>query len=136
MNKWMDIKEIEQLIIALRKREYNDENTKKVKQNIILALKKIDSLKQECLKNIQYSESKDIECILYVLKTEAQIIQIIGVMTYSDFSNQQTLDTYLEYESEYTYREYIEDIQYYAKDFQNIGILPKFYTRAISHTEN
>lgn len=31
MDKWMDIKEIEQLILALRKREYNDENNKEVK---------------------------------------------------------------------------------------------------------
>lgn len=57
-------------------------------------------------------------------------------MTYSDFSDQQTLAAYLERESEYTYREYIEDIQYYAKDFQNIGILPQFYIKTVSNTEN
>ena len=70
MDKWMDIKEIEQLILALRKREYNDENNKEVKQNITLALEKIDSLKQECLQKIQYSKSKGIESILYLLKTD------------------------------------------------------------------
>lgn len=136
MDKWMDIKEIEQLILALRKREYNDENNKEVKQNITLALEKIDSLKQECLQKIQYSKSKGIESILYLLKTEAEIINVIGVVTYSDFSDQQTLAAYLERESEYTYREYIEDIQYYAKDFQNIEILPQFYIKTVSNTEN
>ncbi|NMP59535.1 hypothetical protein [Enterococcus mundtii] len=127
MKDWMDLKAIEELLVTLRKKEYDDVKNKPVEKSIQLALSKIKQLKKECHQNLREVELTITDSMLLLLTTEAQIINIIEVVIYSDFTNQRTLTYYLERESAFAYQDYIEDIQHYADDFQQIGILPKFY---------
>ncbi|MGM9902761.1 hypothetical protein E1H99_06745 [Enterococcus hirae] len=135
MIDWMELQEIEQLILTLRKRESNDVKSKYIQLNIQLAIRKINQLKQECLQNIRLKSLNLTESVLHILKTEAQIINIIGIMIYSDFTCHDTLDTYLKRESLYAYQEYLEDIKHYADDYQKIGILPHFYMKTVARIE-
>ncbi|STE38095.1 hypothetical protein [Enterococcus mundtii] len=127
--KWMDSQELEQVIFKLRKKEFNDVKNKYVKENIQMALKIINELKENCLQKIQFSEQNAMECMTELLKTEAEIVNIIGISIYGDFRGNRTIKSYLERESKYAYREYIKDIDYYADDYQSICFLAKFYTK-------
>lgn len=135
---WIDIEELEQIILEQRKKEFNDINQKNVKENIQLALIKSKDLKENCLKNIKYSFSEHniMEIMPLLLKTEAEIMNISAVVFYANFTDDWTLETYLERESQYAYVDYIKNIDYFVPAYKTICFLPRFYSKTFSKEEN
>lgn len=128
---WMDLNELEMMMMRLRKKEFNDLKNKYVKENIQLALKKIKKLKEECLSTIQLSEKNIMDNMMMILKTEAEIVSIIGLATYGDFNKNQTIDFYLEKDKNYIYKDYVIDIDFYAKEYQPVCSLANFYVKFV-----
>lgn len=135
---WIDIQELERIILEQRKNEINDINKQNVKENIQLALIKIKELKENCLAKIPSSLSDQnlMEFIPLVLKTEAEIMNISAIVIYAKFTNERTLETYLSRESQYAYIDYIKNIDYFAPTYKTVCFLPFFCSQTFLSEEN
>ncbi|MFG5432797.1 hypothetical protein ACFJXP_10960 [Enterococcus faecalis] len=136
--KWIDIEELAHVILEQRKNEMNDINEQNVKENVQLALIKIKELKKNCLENINCSflDRNIMEIVPLLLKTEAEIMNISSIVIYAKFTDEWTLETYLERESQYAYIDYIKNIDYFTPIYKTVCFLPFFCSQPFFVEEN
>ncbi|HFD6484413.1 Uncharacterised protein [Enterococcus hirae] len=131
--KWMDIDIIYNVILNTRKSTFGKEDSIYIKQNIHEGLIVIKKLRDDCLSKILCKKIDNIENLEVILQTESKIINIIGILSYSEFDKDTNLKNYMDRESKYVLKDYIDSLEYYAEDYRDFGLLPHFYIKELNN---
>ena len=119
----MDIDIIYNVILNTRKSTFGKEDSIYIKQNIHEGLIVIKKLRDDCLSKILCKKIDNIENLEVILQTESKIINIIGILSYSEFDKDTNLKNYMDRESKYVLKDYIDSLEYYAEDYRDfLGI--------------
>lgn len=129
----MDIDKIYSVILNTRKSTFGEEDSIYIKQNIYEGLMIIKGLREDCLSKILRKTIDNIENFEVILQTEAKIINIIGILSYAEFNKESNLKNYIDKESKYVLKDYIDSLEYYAEDYRDFGLLPHFYIKELNN---
>lgn len=131
--EWMNIDKINNFICKEREFNFPEKNIDNdTLKNINSGLKEINKLKQKCLKELSNQRDNYIENVILMLETEAKIFNILGILTYCEFTKNNTLSMYQEREFKYAFIDYISDLESSAHAYSEFGILPYFYDKNIN----
>lgn len=91
-------------------------------------LKEIKNYRNKGLWLFKY-ESNVLNLMTALLEIEAEVMSIINVSIYEYFEKNTTPSYYINKNKSFVFVDYLGSVKYYAKDFEHIFFLAKFYIK-------
>lgn len=133
---WMDIRVVEKTIYSLRKKRNEDdcvEKPDKLSAFLPLILTKIQVYREEGVHVFKKDSLDLMNKMLILLTLEAQIISLINVAIYEDYSSEEELSQCIKRNDAYVFDDYWNMITYYAEDFKDFSFLSQFYLAEVKN---